>query len=78
LEKCVIVKGEDKLSKQANENATTLFQVSYFTLYEKVLLNETVKLLIFVECFSVPFDLAQQTRLKILLLNVVCESIRKF
>ena len=28
LEKCVIVRGEDKLSKQANENATTLFQVS--------------------------------------------------
>ncbi len=26
LEKCVIVRGEDKLSKQANDNATTLFQ----------------------------------------------------
>ena len=26
LNKCVIVRGEDKLSKQANENATTLFQ----------------------------------------------------
>ncbi len=26
LKKCVIVRGDDKLSKQANENATTLFQ----------------------------------------------------
>ena len=26
LSKCTIVRGEDKLSKQANENATTLFQ----------------------------------------------------
>ena len=26
LEKCIIVRGDDKLSKQANENATTLFQ----------------------------------------------------
>ena len=26
LDKCVIVKGEDRLSKQANDNATTLFQ----------------------------------------------------
>lgn len=27
IEKCVVVRGEDKLSKQANDNATTLFQV---------------------------------------------------
>ncbi len=26
LSKCVIVRGEDKLSRQANDNATTLFQ----------------------------------------------------
>ena len=26
LSRCTIVRGEDKLSKQANENATTLFQ----------------------------------------------------
>ena len=26
LSKCTIVRGEDKLSRQANENATTLFQ----------------------------------------------------
>lgn len=29
LEKCVVVRGEDKLSKLANDNATTLFQVKY-------------------------------------------------
>jgi len=27
LERCVVVRGDDKLSKQANDNATTLFQV---------------------------------------------------
>ena len=27
LLKCVVVRGEDKLSKLANDNATTLFQV---------------------------------------------------
>merc|ERR1719461_1915633 len=44
LEKCIIVRGDDKLSKQANENATTLFQCHIRSMLCTKSLAETYKL----------------------------------
>ena len=44
LEKCIIVRGEDKMSKQANENATTLFQCHVRAMLSTKLITETHRL----------------------------------